>query len=96
MSSGPSPCITWVDEPVQVSVECCGVASRIAGAERLAVVLPEAATVRQLFELLGERSAEMAELLSRCACARGDAIVPRGTVLTEGDELALLPPVAGG
>ena len=81
---------------MQVSVECCGVASRIAGAERLAVVLPEAATVRDLFEVLAERSTEMADLLGRCACARGDSIVPRGTVLADGDELALLPPVAGG
>lgn len=81
---------------MQVTVECCGVASRIAGAERLAVALPEAATVLDLFEVLAERSTEMAELLSRCACARGDAIVPRGTVLADGDELAVLPPVAGG
>ncbi|MES2684290.1 MAG: MoaD/ThiS family protein [Pseudomonadota bacterium] len=85
-----------MDERVQVTVECCGVASRIAGAEHLAVVLPEAATVLDLFEVLAERSTEMAELLARCACARGDAIVPRGTQLADGDELALLPPVAGG
>lgn len=81
---------------MQVSVQCCGIAGRIAGAEWLAVVLPEAATVRELFEVLAERSTEMAELLGRCACARGDAIVARGTPLMEGDELALLPPVAGG
>ncbi|MES2883320.1 MAG: MoaD/ThiS family protein [Pseudomonadota bacterium] len=81
---------------MQVSVECCGATGRLAGAERLTVTLPEAATVLDLFALLGERSSEFAELLARCACARGDAIVPRGTVLAEGDELALLPPVAGG
>lgn len=81
---------------MHVSVECCGQAARLAGAERLAVTLPEAATVHDLFALLSERSSEFAGLLARCACSRGDAIVPRGTVLAEGDELALLPPVAGG
>ena len=81
---------------MQVSVECCGAASRVAGVNALGVTLPEAATVHDLFALLAERSAEWADLLSRCACARGDAIVPRSTVLMDGDELALLPPVAGG
>lgn len=81
---------------MQVSVECCGVSVRLAGATTLSLTLPEAATVRDLFALLSERSSEWAELLARCACARGDAIVPRGTVLADGDELALLPPVAGG
>ena len=81
---------------MQVRVECCGASARLAGASTLSVALPEAATVRDLFAHLSERNAELAELLARCACARGDAIVPRGTVLAEGDELALLPPVAGG
>lgn len=81
---------------MQVSVECCGATARLAAAERLTVTLPEAATVRDLFAQLSEHSTEFADLLARCACARGDTIVARGTVLTEGDELALLPPVAGG
>ncbi len=81
---------------MQVTVECCGASARLAGAASLRMTLPEAATVRDLFALLGEHSLEFAELLARCACARGDSIVARGTVLAEGDELALLPPVAGG
>lgn len=81
---------------MQVTVECCGVARRVAGAEYLDVALPDAATVRDLFALLAQRSSELADVLTRCACARGDAIVPRSTVLADGDALALLPPVAGG
>jgi len=79
-----------------VTVECCGAASRVAGATSLQVTLPPTASVHDLFALLSARSPEFAELLPRCACARGDAIVPRSTVLADGDELALLPPVAGG
>ncbi len=77
-------------------MECCGASARLAGASALTVTLPEAATVRDLFALLSDRSSEWSALLGRCACARGDAIVSRGTVLADGDELALLPPVAGG
>lgn len=96
MSSGPSPCITSGAEPVRVSVECCGASGRLAGAALLEVELPEGADVRALFAQLGERSAEFAALLDSCACARGDALVHRATPLADGDELALLPPVAGG
>lgn len=81
---------------MQVRVECCGVTARLAGATSVQMTLPANATVRDLFALLSEHSAEFAEVLARCACARGDAIVPRGTALADGDELALLPPVAGG
>ena len=81
---------------MHVTVECCGASARLAGTGSLQVTLPEGATVRDLFALLGARDTEFAELLARCACARGDSIVPRGTVLADGDELALLPPVAGG
>jgi len=81
---------------MQVRLECCGASARLAGASTLSVTLPAAATVRDLFALLSDRSGEWAELLARCACARGDAIVPRSTALADGDELALLPPVAGG
>lgn len=81
---------------MQVCIECCGITARLAGATSVRMTLPENTTVRELFAVLAERSAEFAEVLAGCACARGDAIVPRGTVLTDGDELALLPPVAGG
>lgn len=81
---------------MQVRVECCGITARLAGTTNMQMTLPDNATVRDLFALLSGRSAEFAEVLARCACARGDAIVPRGTVLADGDELALLPPVAGG
>lgn len=81
---------------MQVRVECCGVTGRLAGAEQLTVELPEGAQVRDLLARLGERSAEFAAVLDSCACARGDALVHRATPLVDGDQLALLPPVAGG
>ncbi len=81
---------------MQVTVECCGSTARVAGSLSLRVSLAEGASVRDLFVQLSAQSTEFAEVLAGCACARGDAIVPRGTVLTDGDELALLPPVAGG
>jgi molybdopterin converting factor small subunit len=81
---------------MHVLVHCCGLTGRLIGAGTLRLELPAQATVRDLFALLSQRSTELAQALARCACARGDSIVPRGTALADGDELALLPPVAGG
>lgn len=81
---------------MRLEVECCGATARAAGAQRLSVTLQDGATVRELFAHLSKGNAELAGLLECCACARGDTIVSRATVLADGDELALLPPVAGG
>ena len=81
---------------MQVTVQCCGVTGQLLGQPALTISLPEPSTVRDLFALLSERSTDLAETLARSACARGDSIVPRSTLLRDGDELALLPPVAGG
>lgn len=81
---------------LRVTVECCGVTRRLIGAERLSLVFDEGSTVQTVFDSLAIRSTELADVLTRCACARGDTIVPRSTRLADSDELALLPPVAGG
>lgn len=81
---------------MRLTIECCGVTGRLLAAQTLTLELPAGSTVRELFAELSQRGDELAAVLANCACARGDSIVPRSTVLADGDELALLPPVAGG
>jgi len=81
---------------VRIAVQCFGVTQRLAGASLLSLELHDAATVADALDQLGERYQALATSLPRCACARGDEIILRGTVLRDGDEIALLPPVAGG
>jgi molybdopterin converting factor small subunit len=81
---------------VEVRVQCFGPARRLAGDEWLSVQLGEPATVGELLNVLAQRGDDFAMLLRQCAVALGDEIVRRTHPLKAGDEIALLPPVAGG
>ncbi len=81
---------------MRIAVQCFGVTQRLAGASMLSLELQGAATVADALDQLAERYQALAPTLPRCACARGDRIVLRETPLRDGDEIALLPPVAGG
>lgn len=98
MSNARSRCITSeVDDfAMKIAVQFFGVTRRLAGRDALELELTAPATVRDALIALGRHHIELAHELPRCACARGDAIVYRDAALADGDELALLPPVAGG
>lgn len=80
---------------MRIEVSFWGVTRRLAGADALALELPEAATVAIAAERLAEHG-ELASELDRCAFAIGSTLVARSHVLDEGDQLAVLPPVSGG
>jgi molybdopterin converting factor small subunit len=80
---------------VRIEVSFWGVTRRLAGADALALDLPDAATVGLAAEQLAAHG-DLAKELDRCAFAIGSALVPRTHVLDEGDQLAVLPPVSGG
>ncbi|UCF20131.1 MAG: molybdopterin converting factor subunit 1 [Gemmatimonadota bacterium] len=67
----------------------------LAGAEALEVELVPGATVRQLVETLRARPGGD-KLPDSPAVAVNQEYAPLDTVLSEGDEVALIPPVAGG
>ncbi len=66
------------------------------GTGKVVLTLPDGASVADVVGLLEQRGGELAELLTHCAIAVGDEIVPRSHALSADDEVAVLPPVAGG
>jgi molybdopterin synthase catalytic subunit len=58
--------------------------------------LPQGATVAAAIAALGTRHPVIADLSGRFQTAVNQSMEPRDTVLCDGDELALIPPVAGG
>jgi molybdopterin converting factor small subunit len=80
---------------MRIEVSFWGVTRRLAGADALALDLPETATVALAAEQLAVHG-DLASELDRCAFAIGSTLVPRTHVLTDGDQLAVLPPVSGG
>ncbi|SFF24141.1 molybdopterin synthase sulfur carrier subunit [Fontimonas thermophila] len=81
---------------MQIAVHCYGATRLHTGSDTLMLSLPEPATVADALAALASRSEAFAALLKQCAVAIGDELVRRTHPLKPGDELALLPPVAGG
>lgn len=66
------------------------------GCERESVDLPDGADVRAARAAIAERHPVIEPLLPRVQTAVNRVVANESTVLAEGDEIALLPPVAGG
>lgn len=67
----------------------------LAGAESLELELPPGATAADLVERL-RAEAGLGRLPTDPALAVNEEYAPLSTPLSDGDEVALLPPVAGG
>lgn len=81
---------------MRVTIECYGASQRWCGAELISLDLIGAATVADAMDLLAERFPEFAQRRDSVAVAIGDDIVAPARALSEGQRLALIPPVSGG
>ena len=61
-----------------------------------AVGVPDGATVETLWSQLASLAPQLAALRASTRFARNGALANTSTVLHDGDEIALLPPVGGG
>ena len=71
-------------------------AAQRSGVREMAVELPGGATVGDALGAVRERHPALGEFDGRLATAINAAYVPQTFLLSEGDELALIPPVSGG
>jgi len=81
---------------MQLLVKLFGPVREAAGLKELSVALPEGARVRDLRDLLARDHPIFDQLGGRLAVAVNFEVVAQETVLRDGDEVAFLPPVAGG
>lgn len=81
---------------VQVVVKLFGAVREAAGLKELSVTLPEGTRVGDLRALLAHDHPVFDRFGERLAASVNLDIAPLDTVLHEGDEVAFLPPVAGG
>jgi molybdopterin converting factor subunit 1 len=68
----------------------------LAGADSVAVELPDGAAVKELRRALGALQPKLAGLLDRCALAVDNEFADDARPLAATSEIALLPPVSGG
>ena len=81
---------------MRVDVLYFGILKDLFGSERDIVQLAEGQDVRTLLGLLRERLSSDVKVWSSLAVAVNRVYAELGTVLRDGDEVALLPPVSGG
>lgn len=67
-----------------------------AGCRELPLELPGGATAGALLDLLVQRFEGLQLLLPALQLAVNQAYASRDTLLAEGDEVALIPPISGG
>lgn len=79
-----------------IRVKLFAVLRDAAGASELSLELAPGATVSAAVAEIGRQYSALARHLPRAAAAVNLARVSAETVLHDGDELALLPPVSGG
>jgi molybdopterin converting factor small subunit len=81
---------------VQVRVRLVAGLSKLAGRPRLELRLDDGATVEDLLRRLGEAHPALAPGLPSALPVVAGTHVPRDRALQDGEEVALLSPVAGG
>lgn len=68
----------------------------LVGARTVEVELHNGATVGDLREALARQYPAVAPFMATLVCAVNEEYVPSGQRVSEGDEIALIPPVSGG
>jgi molybdopterin converting factor subunit 1 len=81
---------------MHVTVKLFAILRDRAGISQTNLELSDGSTVAAATRQLGERFPAIADFLPRVAHAVNQSYVPASTVLKDGDELALIPPVSGG
>lgn len=83
-------------ETITVNVLLLGPARDFAGVESCEMTLPGSATVAEMGRSLADRFEKLAPALSTVRFAINDEFAANDSVLRDGDEVAVIPPVSGG
>lgn len=80
---------------MKVNVLAFGIAKDIFGGSSIEVKLPENSTTQNLKQSLEERYPRLRQLVSYMVAVNNEYALNDG-LLTERDEIAIIPPVSGG
>tara|TARA_B100000686_G_scaffold342877_1_gene422777 strand:- start:26 stop:271 length:246 start_codon:yes stop_codon:yes gene_type:complete len=81
---------------VEINLICYAVLHEIISEEPISLEVPEGCTVEQAIELLSQNYPQAAPILKSTRLAHQDDYMDKQTLLTDGEEYCLIPPVSGG
>ncbi|MDC5249423.1 MoaD/ThiS family protein [Acinetobacter baumannii] len=84
-----------MQQSIQIKVEVFGAIEKLLP-ENLLLVCPNHSLVKDVLDEIVLLHPESTKAMEKCACAIGDNVITRQTVLSEPCTLVLLSPVAGG
>jgi len=84
------------DQSLSISVRLNGELVRLAGRARMNIQLADSATVADLIDSLSKQEPTLADHLARAVPVVGGRHATSDQALADGQEVALLMPVAGG
>jgi molybdopterin converting factor subunit 1 len=90
------PVLPYNQPLMQITVRFFAILREKAGVDQMPLQLNDGSTVAEAIDRVGERLPTIRALLPRAAFAVNRTYVKPETLLSEGDELALIPPVSGG
>ena len=80
---------------IKVNILAFGIARDICGTRAFELVLPSPCSTEALLQILQEKYPALAQLAS-CSLAVNASYVQETQLLSDGDEVAIIPPVSGG
>ena len=80
----------------RIRVRLFAIQRELAGAREVPIQLPDGATIEDAWDAVVERFPALAPGRAYVRFARNSSYAPADTVLADGDEVALIPPVSGG
>ena len=81
---------------MEVTLICYAVLQELISEEPFSLKIPEGYTAKQVIELLSQNYPIAAPILKATRLAHQDDYVDKQSVLTDGAEYCLIPPVSGG
>ena len=81
---------------MEITLICYAVLQEIISEEPISLEVPEGYTAEQVIELLSQNYPQARPILKSTRLAHQDDYVDKQSVLTDGAEYCLIPPVSGG
>jgi molybdopterin converting factor subunit 1 len=81
---------------MRVTVQLFARLRELAGTTELQCDVPAGATIQSVWTATAGRYPELEAFAANISCARNDDFAKMTTAVTDGDQIAFLPPVSGG
>ena len=81
---------------MEITLICYAVLQELISEEPFSLIIPEGCTAQQVIELLSQNYPIAAPILKSTRLAHQDDYVDKQSVLCDGAEYCLIPPVSGG